>query len=248
MLLLPVAAVVVGAGGHVAPMAPERVPVIVELFTSEGCSSCPAADAALRELETTQPVPGVEIIALGQHVDYWNRLGWADAFSSAAITARQRTYAARFGTGAYTPQAVVNGRTEFVGSRRDQLQQALTTAAAAPRATVTLTATSGNQVRVNVSDVPAGTGEADVLLAITEANLETQVGRGENAGRRLRHASVVRDLRRLGPVGPDGHFSTEIPLTLPTTWQHANLRVVALVQARDSRWIVGAARGTLDAE
>ena len=114
------------------------VPVVVELFTSEGCSSCPAADAALRELETAQSVPGVEVIALGQHVDYWNRLGWKDPFSSPQFTARQRWYAQGFKEGNYTPQAVVNGRYEFVGSQRNTLAETVAEAARAPRATVNL--------------------------------------------------------------------------------------------------------------
>ena len=118
------------------------VPVVVELFTSEGCSSCPAADAALRELETSQAAPGIEVIALGQHVDYWNRLGWKDPYSAAAFTERQRGYATGFGTGSYTPQAVVNGRYELVGSQRTALVAAVRQAAQAPRATVTLARTA----------------------------------------------------------------------------------------------------------
>src|SRR6476469_2976060 len=120
LLCLPLGAVLAGFG-LAKPNDAARVPVVVELFTSEGCSSCPAADAALRELAQTQAVPGVEVIALGEHVDYWNRLGWTDGFSSAAYTARQRQYATGFGTGSYTPQAVVNGRYEFVGSRTAEL-------------------------------------------------------------------------------------------------------------------------------
>lgn len=216
------------------------MPVVVELFTSEGCSSCPAADAALRELETAQSVPGVEVIALGQHVDYWNRLGWKDPFSSAQFTDRQRAYAAGFGTGSYTPQAVVNGQFEFVGSNRQQLTATLAKAAQGPRATMRL-ARAANALTVRVADLPAGTPAANVLLAITETGLSTQVGRGENAGRLLRHAAVVRALRPLGPVGSGGTFAATAPLALRPEWKAENLRAVVLVQDPATRHIVGAA-------
>lgn len=177
----------------VAPLSrARRVPVVVELFTSEGCSSCPAADAALRELETAQSVPGVEVLALGQHVDYWNRLGWKDPFSLPAFTERQRGYAQVFKTGTYTPQAVVNGRYEFVGSQRNTLAATVAKAAQSLRATVTLTSSSPGKLTVQVSQVPVGTPPARVELVLTETGLSTQVGRGENAGRLLRHAAVVR--------------------------------------------------------
>lgn len=220
-----------------------RVPVVVELFTSEGCSSCPAADAALRELAVAQSVPGVEVIALGEHVDYWNRLGWKDPFSSPQFSQRQREYAAGFGTGSYTPQAVVNGRYEFVGSQRAKLAEAVARAAQAPRATVTLSRPSATALAIRVSQLPTGTGPTEVLLALTETGLSTQVGRGENSGRLLHHAAVVRALGPLGTPATDGTFATTAPLQLNPTWKTANLRAVVLVQEKASRRIVGV--GTL---
>jgi hypothetical protein len=249
--LLPVAAAATGLAlaSRPAPAAPPiavspataRVPVVVELFTSEGCSSCPAADAALRELETAQSVPGVEVLALGQHVDYWNRLGWKDPFSSPQFSARQRWYATGFKEGNYTPQAVVNGRYEFVGGQRNTLATTVAQAAQAPRAGVALALASPGSLRVQVGNLPAGTQGANVELAITEAGLASQVGRGENAGRLLHHASVVRTLRTLGAVGADGTFTATVPLDLQPTWKTANLQAVVLVQETGSHHIVGVA-------
>ena len=242
------AAVLISARMAGLPMMPNadlpsagNVPVVVELFTSEGCSSCPSADAALRELENNQSLAGVEVIALGQHVDYWNRLGWKDPYSSAAFTERQREYAQGFGTGSYTPQAVVNGRYEFVGSQKNTLAETVRKAARVPRATITLARTAAGTLAVQVADVPAGTKAADVLLALTESGLSTQVGRGENSGRLLRHASVVRTLRPLGTVAADGTFSGTAPLALDGQWKTQNLRAVVLVQEQASHYIVGAA-------
>jgi hypothetical protein len=227
------------------PLAPNaavtRVPVVVELFTSEGCSSCPAADAALRALETSQSLNGVEVIALGQHVDYWNRLGWQDPFSSAAFTQRQRDYAQGFGSGAYTPQAVVNGRYELVGSRRPELAEAIAKAAKAPRARVSVSRAANGSLHVSVADLPTGTQQSEVLLALTETGLSSQVGRGENSGRLLRHASVVRTLRPLGTVAATGTFTTTAPLNLEAQGKTQNLRAVVLVQEKGSRHIVGVA-------
>lgn len=224
-----------------APQA--SVPVVVELFTSEGCSSCPSADAALRELETAQSVLGVEVIALGQHVDYWDRLGWKDPYSSAQFTDRQRWYAEGFSEGNYTPQAVVNGRYEFVGSQKNTLAQTVAKAAQAPRATVTLARAANGTLQVQVSHLPAGTKAASVELALTETGLSSQVGRGENSGRLLRHAAVVRSLRTLGTVGADGTFVGSAPLNLNANWKADHLRAVVLVQETGSHHVVGV--GTL---
>ncbi len=218
---------------------PATVPVVVELFTSEGCSSCPAADEVARALEATQPVPGAEVIVLGEHVDYWDRLGWKDPFSAAAFSQRQRQYATVFNAGSYTPQAVVNGRYELVGSRRAELSQRIAAAARTPRATVALSRPTATTLAVRVGSLPPGTAATEVLLALTETGLATQVGRGENAGRLLHHAAVVRVLRPLGAVGATGTFAATVPLPQGVGWQPAHLRAVVLVQERTSRRIVG---------
>ncbi|GAB3873731.1 hypothetical protein GCM10028824_25800 [Hymenobacter segetis] len=195
-------------------------------------------------MEKKQSVPGVEVIALGEHVDYWNRLGWKDSFSAPAYTERQRQYAAGFGTGSYTPQAVVNGRYELVGSRRADLVATVAKAAKAPQAAVAI-ALAGSTAQVRVSRLPAGTPATEVLLAITENGLASQIGRGENSGLLLHHTAVVRQLLPLGRVGADGTFAASPALKLAADWKRPNLRAVVLVQEVASRRIVGVATAAL---
>src|SRR5438132_8543629 len=148
-----------GLGHGSAATAPKPTPVLVELFTSEGCSSCPPADALLRTLADAQPIAGAEIIALSQHVDYWDRLGWKDRFSSAAFTNRQQQYGRAFNIGSiYTPQMVVDGREQFVGSDASRARRAIGTALSAPHAVVSiaLDLTGPDRVAVTVTarDLP----------------------------------------------------------------------------------------------
>ena len=227
-------------------------PVIVELFTSEGCSSCPPADALLIQLERTQPVSGTEVIALGEHVDYWNHLGWADPYSSAAFSARQGEYAQAFGKdGVYTPQMIVDGQTEFAGSNMDKARAAIANAAHAPKASVQVSPganpamkkTDGIALSVRVENMPAvSPGDtAEVMLAITESDLHSQVARGENAGRSLRHIAVLRQIEVIGSVNTgEGAFTAEPIVTIANGWKRANLRAVIFVQERVSRRVLGA--------
>lgn len=231
---------------HPAEAAPAltsgRAPVIVELFTSEGCSSCPPADALLSQLAKTQPVSGAEIIALGEHVDYWDHGGWADRFSSHRLTVRQNDYANSFRKDTvYTPQMIVDGQSQFVGSDEDAARDAIARAARRLKARVAL-ARTGDALSVRVDQIPpsAGGGPADVVLAITESGLSSSVGGGENAGRRLGHSAVVRQFTPLGTVS-GGALSAAPPLHLAAAWRRANLSAVVFVQERASRRIVGAA-------
>ena len=227
------------AGCLAAATAGQRTPVVVELFTSEGCSSCPAADELLLRLDDAQPFPGIEIIALSQHVDYWNRLGWRDPFSAAEFTARQQQYHTVFRTASiYTPQMVIDGRVELVGSDSGKAQRAIVEAAREPKIGVRLEM-AGDRLRVEVKALPKQSGE--VLLAITENGLQSSVARGENAGRRLRHTAVVRRQRVLGKAGPQP-FSTAVALSLDPAWRRGSLRAVVLVQDRSSRRVLGAGR------
>jgi hypothetical protein len=228
--------------------APPPTPVVVELFTSEGCSSCPPADALLERLVATSQAAGVQVIALGQHVDYWDRLGWKDRFSSAALTNRQQVYGRRFSNESiYTPQMVVDGRSEFVGSDAAAAKKAIDAAAAARHGSVriALEATSADRIAVSVSVAdlpPIATGDrADVIVAVTEDGLRSQVKSGENRGRTLAHAAVVRHMVTAGPVTGDDPASARAEIPIASDWQRENLKIVAFVQERRGRTILGSA-------
>src|SRR3989442_220758 len=129
-----------------------RIPILVELFTSEGCSSCPPADELLTRLDQTQPIPGAEVIALSEHVDYWNHLGWTDPYSSATFSARQNDYARVLDTDEiYTPQMIVDGRVQFVGNNSNRARDAIAAAAREPKAAVTLNLASQNPVPPSIT-------------------------------------------------------------------------------------------------
>jgi hypothetical protein len=223
--------------------------VVAELFTSEGCSSCPPADAVLSELVLGQPVMGVEVLALGEHVDYWDRLGWRDPFSSAMYSTRQSDYDARVfhRHGVYTPQLVVDGQLERVGSDVSAIQRAINQAAHAPKAAVDVAVRRASdrdlRMDVHVNAPPPLTlrESADVLVAITEDNLVTEVPRGENGGRTLRHSAVVRSLISVGTLSPlERTWSTSASVPVAPEWNVANLRIISFLQERASRRIVGA--------
>lgn len=220
-------------------------PVLVELFTSEGCSSCPPADALLQTLVDNPPA-GVEIVALGQHVDYWDQLGWKDRFSSAAFTRRQQAYSFAFNNASsYTPQMVVDGRAELVGSDAGAARKAIERVMSLPHGSIRITTEppAGDRVFVSVaaSGLPrAARDRADIMVAVTEDRLRSDVKRGENHGRLLAHAAVVRELKTIGEAtGAESSARTEV--TLAPDWQRANLKVVAFVQERTSRHVLGAA-------
>jgi len=220
-------------------LSAQRTPVLVELFTSEGCSSCPPADALLIQLER-QPITNAEIIVLSEHVDYWNRLGWTDPFSSAEFSRRQSRYSEAWGKdGVYTPQMVVDGHAEFNGSDGRKAQQAIARAAQEKKAVVKLVL-AGDRLHVEVTELPQST-DAEVLLAITEANLTSDVRRGENSGRSMAHTGVTRRLEIIGTVKPGAPFSADPKLALARNWKRADLRAVVLVQERSNRRVLGAA-------
>jgi hypothetical protein len=226
-------------------------PVVVELFTSEGCSSCPPADDVLTKLVTTQPIAGAQVIALGEHVDYWDRLGWRDPFSAAQFSARQSEYASAFRLGSiYTPQIVVDGHEQLVGSDLGAATSAIAASArrTSARVDVSLMARRASDGSLDVTvtaqarDQAARASALGVWLAVTEDNLASKVARGENGGRTLHHTAVVRRLTKLGSMRPDGSegpLAGSVPLT--PDWNPAAVRLVAFVQDPSTHRILGAA-------
>ena len=218
-----------------------RMPVVVELFTSEGCSSCPPADSLLARLQRISP--DVDIIPLSEHVDYWNHLGWQDRFSAPLFSMRQQDYGRTFGLeSVYTPEMVVNGTVEFSGTDEARAQKEIARAADSPRALTTMTLTGNSAVHLHVEKVPATARTVDVFLAITETNLESEVRGGENNGRRLRHVGVVRNLSSVGhfDTRKAGAYDADAKLNLNPQWRAENLKLVVFVQDRSNRKIIGA--------
>lgn len=219
-----------------------RVPVLLELFTSEGCSSCPPADRLLENFEKVQPVAGATVIVLSEHVDYWDEGGWKDPFSSAELTSRQRNYARQFGINSvYTPQLVVDGQAQFVGSDGQQGQRAIEKAARQPKAPVDVVLVGRNAAKVDVKVGFQSNGgkAATVFVALAEKYVESQVGNGENSGRRLRHVAVVRTLVPAGNVKAGETLSKELSLRIPAGAGKSGWRVVAFAQERSSGRVVG---------
>ena len=252
--VFPLAAGPSAQKSHVPTTRP--TPVLVELFTSEGCSDCPLADALLARLEEQQPISGAQIIALEEHVDYWDQQGWRDPFSSSQWTERQQRYAsARRIQSIYTPQMVVNGRAEFVGSRERQARQEIHQALSQPAVEITLiplTSTKRDtaQFKVSVGSLAGATpgDTAEVWLAITETSLRSSVTRGENAGRDLHHAAVVRALRKLGTGdrNKEPAYASEPFIKVDSGWNRQNIRAVAFVQENRSRRILGSAASAIE--
>ena len=214
--------------------------MVVELFSSEGCSSCPPADAWLGALDRGQTVDGVAVIALEEHVDYWDRLGWRDPFAQPQFGERQAAYSRVLpDRRVFTPEIVVDGRAVVDSGDPDQAARALSAAALEVRARVSLYRQDG-RVTIDVSGIPGGDDDvAEVWLAVTESGLTSDVAQGENAGRRLVHAPVVRMLRRLG-AAQDSAFHVETAVALDPSWAPRALRFVAFVQRARSRRILGA--------
>jgi hypothetical protein len=224
------------------PGVPRRA-VVVELFTSEGCSSCPPADELLGRLRQDLSAKNVQVIPLGFHVDYWNSLGWKDRFSSAEFTRRQEQYTRALKVdGPYTPEMVVDGEAEFVGNDAGQAQRTIRQQAnQLETAQVKIAPVAEDQLNIQVKGAAGPSGRnALVILAITEDNLSTQVGAGENGGRTLHHAAVVRELRELGMLH-NGIMETTVPLKLEKDWKRNDLRAVVFVQQGPSGKIEGAA-------
>lgn len=231
---------VVGNSNSVDPA--EKTPVLVELFTSEGCSSCPPAERLLDQIEKDQPYQNIEVITLALHVDYWDRLGWKDSFSSALFTRRQDIYSQKFSiSSTYTPQMVVDGTSHFIGSRSDRAAEAITDQAKVKKGDVVLSLENG-RLSVRLSKIPKHE-QATIFLAFAEDALITDVAKGENSGKRLEHTSVVRELRSLGvlPAGQN-ELNVEQPLQFQDEWKKENMKLIVFVQENASRKVIGVNR------
>ena len=237
--------------GVAAPREPARASrvVVVELFTSEGCSSCPPADALLKELSEQQQLDGVQVLALEEHVDYWNHLGWRDPYSAPEFSQRQNDYARLFkADGAYTPQMVVDGQRELLGSRGREARDAIRNAAGQPKAEIILlsraNAAPGKltfEVRIKNLNGISVRGATELWMAVTERGLQTDVKAGENSGETLRHAAVVRSLRKIDTIRDVAGYSRQTQAALDPGWRKENLALVVFLTEKDSRKIIGAA-------
>ncbi|HZQ70668.1 MAG TPA: DUF1223 domain-containing protein [Terriglobales bacterium] len=221
-------------------------PVLVELFTSEGCSSCPPADRLLQDLDR-QPVAGADLIVLSEHVDYWNHIGWKDPYSSAFFSQRQSAYSDHFSlNGVYTPQMVVDGAAEFVGNDSRRANQECKQASTAPKIPVRISAIAldggGLRAHIEADALPQSQSKnADVYAVVALNHAESQVSAGENSGRRLTHVAVVQSLTRLGALDKNKGFAQDVQLKLNPKVDTSNLRVIAFVQESGPGKVLGAA-------
>lgn len=217
------------------------VPVIVELFTSEGCSSCPPADALLRAMDSAQPVPGAMLIVLEEHVDYWDDQGWKDPFSSHDFTVRQTDYTQRLHVREpYTPEMIVDGEYEFTGNDRARAEDALKKAAALPTVAVRISsvALQGDKLQAHI-ETDAVPDKADVMVALVLEHAESQVRRGENGGHHLEHVAVATIFSKIGRTDKGRPFSKDINFGSKALSQPC--RLIAFLQGPGQGKILGAA-------
>ena len=253
LLTTAVLAALAVSAAPTATSAPALAPiVVVELFTSEGCSSCPPADALLMQL--SEPgAAGATILTLSEHVDYWDQLGWRDPFSAQLFSRRQSDYAARAfrSDRIYTPQIVVDGRLETVGSDAASVRSLVAQAARDPKAVVTVTATRHGTADLNATVAIDARGierrgDADVVVAVVEDRLQNDVKRGENQGRTLAHTAVVRGLTSAGTISAkSAAFGGEARIPWTAAWKPADVRVIAFVQDKRTMRIFGAGAATV---
>lgn len=223
--------------------AKNKTPVLVELFTSEGCSDCPPADGVLARLEREQPSADAEIITLALHADYWDRLGWKDSFSSHSFSERQESYGNKFKLDSiYTPQMIVDGEKEFVGSNFDTARNAVSDAAKNPKAKIEITPQSAQKnqnarLTLKITDLPAHEN-SDVWLVTAEDNLQTAVERGENRDKTLKHTSIAREMRIIGEVNSTAKtFNVETEYQIQPEWNRKNLKLIVFVQGKESKQV-----------
>jgi hypothetical protein len=245
-LILGGTSIEIAHSGDAQAVAP--APVLIELFTAEGCSSCPPADAFVVKLDSSQPISGAQLIVLSEHMDYWDQQGWADPFASAALTARQRGYVHALGLHeAYTPQLIVDGVTELRLQDRQQIVPILQKAATEQKIPVSIAAvkvesgtpaTLSGRVEVNGN---SGQHKADIYLGLALDHVVSKVLRGENRGQTLTHVAVLENLTKIGSLAPGQMFSQDIRVPLKPGMDPTNVRMVIFAQEPGYGRIIGAA-------
>ena len=233
----------------IAPLHAGERPIVVELFTSEGCSSCPPADALLQQLDRWQPVAGAQLIVLSEHVDYWDHGGWSDPHSSHLLTERQNAYSEHFKLATvYTPQMVVDGNREFLGSDGRLALQACQKAAGVRKIPIRISLVSHDNpvglqahVEADALDESYNFKQADIYVVVALNSTESQVAGGENKGRHLNHVAVVQSLTKVGSVKQGKPFAQDVHLKLDPRTDTGRVRIIAFVQQTGPGQIVGAA-------
>jgi hypothetical protein len=223
-------------------------PILVELFTSEGCSSCPPADALLQKMDISPPINGAQLIVLSEHVDYWDHDGWKDPNSSAALTERQADYVRVLGLSEpYTPQIIVDGTSEVRANNPQQFAKVFQEAAVVPKISVrigevSIDAGNPNVLRAHIeADGSSDKHNADVFVAVALDRVESQVLRGENGGKHLTNIAVVLQITKVGKLSKGKSFDETVPLKLKPGTDPKSLRIVAFVQESGPGKLLGVA-------
>jgi hypothetical protein len=219
----------------------------VELFTSEGCSDCPAADAVLSQLDTKQPISGAHAIVLSEHVTYWNHRGWSDPFSLDAMTARQQQYVRQFALDeSYTPQMIVDGTDQFVGSNTRALIAAVEKEAKKPKQNVVIENARWDQAAAHFAVQGPASAQTRLIAVLAADATQQEVSSGENAGRTLHHTAVVRVMKEFGSDTADGR-NLRLPggPTAKKNEATGPLRLVVFLVDRKTGHVLGAAEQTL---
>ena len=227
---------------------PGRVPVLVELFTSEGCSSCPSADVLLQKMDKLQPIPTIQIVVLSEHVDYYDHTGWKDPFSSHAYTERQEKYVERMKVESpYTPQMVVDGEFQLNGTDVKTAVQDIQKAAAAEKISVKLAPAQANQngkisINVQTAALPGSSSasSADVLIAVADDTDVSNIAGGENSGKTLTNVAVVRELKSVGKIDKTNGFSKDVETSISANTTNKS-RIIVIVQEHHQGRLLGVA-------
>jgi hypothetical protein len=226
-------------------------PVLIELFTAEGCSSCPPADHFLEQLDSAQPIHGAHLIVLSEHVYYWDRQGWPDPYASKAFTERQVAYERGLKVSEpFTPQFVVDGTTDMRLSRRERISGQLAAAAAIAKLPVSIESLElGRGASPSIKGVVHATGltgdrPCELFVGVALDRADTQVLRGENRGQHLTHVAVLRELVRVGEVAPGADSHQSFAIALRPELDHVGLRIIAFIQRPGPGAVLGAAEQT----